>query len=276
MSEQSRKVEDYLPGGKTDPAGGVIEDNITDADQQQEARERDPVTGQFVAPDATPAIDWEERYKNLEKLNSQQAQYLGQYKQLVDDHITNPTPETQAAPEESKPITLDDLYEHPDETVRSAVDSHPAIQEIRDLKADLQKRDMADQVDRFKERHPDFQAIGTDPKFRTWVDENSMRQELFTRGNQYDLSAADALFSLYKAEQGITQIQEEQTQQQQIQAATLEESSQQMVTSQPQYSRSEYVDTLTRARQGDLQADLWIKRNAAGYREALGSGNVRD
>jgi len=276
MSEQTRKVEDYLPGGKQDPAGGVIDGNITDADSQQEARQRDPATGQFVTPDATPAIDWEERYKNLEKLNSQQAQYLGQYKQLVDDHISNPTPATEAAQEEAKLITLDDLYEHPDETVRSAVDSHPAIQEIRELKADLQKRDQADQISSFQERHPDFQEIGSDPKFRIWVDESPMRQELFNRGNQYDLSAADALFSLYKAEQGITQIKEDQTQQQQIQAATLEESSQQMVTTQPQYSRSEYVDTLTRARQGDLQADQWIKRNAAGYREALGSGNVRD
>lgn len=268
-------IDDYLPGGASDPAGRVIDDEIVDASKQQQQRQRDPVTGQFVA-DSTPATDWEQRYKELEKFNSRQAQTLGQQRQMIDEFITNPTPAAPVVQEEVKPITLDDLYEHPDETVRRAVDSHPAIQEVRQLKEDIQKRDLNDQVTDFKSRHPDYQTISTDPAFRNWVDDNPMRQELFARGNQYDLSAADALFSLYKAETGITQIQDEQTQQQAIDAASLESSSNVMVMEPNKYSRSEYVDKLTRARQGDLEADTWVKRNAAGYREALASGNVRD
>ena len=61
-----------------------------------------------------------------------------------------------------------------------------------------------------------------------------------------------------------------------IDAASLEESSAQQITEAPKYSRSEDVDKLTRARQGDLAADNWVKRNAAGYRNALATGNVRD
>ena len=84
------KVEDYMPGGQQDPAGGVLEEEITDATQQQQARQRDPQTGQFVA-DATPQINWEERYSELEKLNSRQAQTLGDQRKMIDEFITNPS-----------------------------------------------------------------------------------------------------------------------------------------------------------------------------------------
>jgi len=268
------EMKDYLPGGNKNPLGGIT-DEIDDAEQQQTQRQRDPLTGQFIT-DATPNVDWEDRYKELERLNSRQAQDLGTYRRMVDDYITNPTPTEPVVEEELQPLTVDDLYDNPDEAVRKAVDSHPAIREAKALRADLQKRDLMASVDRFKVRHPDYEEICGGAKFRDWVDGDSMRQELFSRGNQYDLSAADALVSLYKAENGMTQMNTEREQQQQIDAATLEDSSAIMVQEPVKYSRSEYVQKLTRARQGDLEADDWVKRNSAGYREALTSGNVRD
>jgi hypothetical protein len=262
--------KDYLPGGEK--AGG-LDTEIADSQNQSQAREHDPNTGQFVATPET--VDWEQRYKDLEVHNSKQAQNLGLYKNMVDEYITNPTPATPVV-EEAVPITVDDLYDNPDETIQRAVESHPAIREARELKEDMRKRDMEESLKGFEVRHPDYTTLATDPKFRNWVDEEPMRVELYGRANGYDLSAADALFSLYKAENNITQMNNEQLQAQQINAVSLEDSSSVMVTEPSKYSRTEYIDWYRRARQGDMEADRWVQRNAAAYREALGNGNVRD
>jgi hypothetical protein len=269
--------EDYLPGGKKDPnakAGGIDEE-IDAAGTQQQARQQDPVTGQFVS---TPeAVDWEKRYKDLEVMNSRQAQDLGTYRKMVDEYIINsPTPETEPVVAEPVPITVDELYDNPDEALNRVIDSHPAIREARQVTEDARKRDLENDLKDFQTRHPDFNEISHDPQFAQWVEAEPMRVELYNRGNQYDLSAADALFSLYKAENNISQMTEEQDQAIQIAAVSLEDSSSVMVNESPKYSRSEYVDTYQRAKQGDLEAERWIQRNSAGYRQALTSGNVRD
>lgn len=262
------KYEDYLPGGEksqTKPDG--IDEELKDAESQQQARQDD-----------STSVDWEERYKNLEKLNSQQAQYLGQYKKMVDEYIVaGPTSaEEPSVEEEPQPITVDDLYDDPDKTVRRAVESHPAIREAQKLTESFRKRELEEAVASFSDRHPDYQEITASSEFADWVKGSPTRVELYERGNQYDLSAADALFSLYKAEKGISKIQSDQEQQRAIEAATLEDSSAAMVVDPPRYSRSEYVDKLMRAKQGDLDAETWVKRNASKYREALANGKVRD
>ena len=271
------KIEDYLPGGTKDPnrGGDALTANINDAQRQQEARQdrpRDPVTGQFL-PDSTP-VDWEQRYKELEKLNSRQAQTLGEQRKLIDEYIAgNPTPESQPEPQESyQPITVDDLYEDPNSALQRAVDAHPAIQEARRLTKQYETDAREREANAFKERHPDYQDIASSPEFQNWVVDDPTRVSLYSRGNEYDFSAADALFRLYKAEKGIAQVREQQS----IEQAELVASSGEMVREPPKYSRMEYVEKLTRAKQGDLQAEDWVKRNAAGYRRALASGNVRD
>lgn len=259
------KFEDYLPGGKNDPAGGAIEDEITDAQGQQQARQND----------ATPATDWEQRYKELEKLNSRQAQTLGEYRKTIDSFIANPTPAPEANPpkEESGTFSLDDFYEDPNAAVLKAVESHPAIREARELKQKMIEQERQSAMDQFAQRHGDYNEIGASPEFQNWVADNPMRMELYQRADGYDFSAADALFSLYKAEKGITQM----THAQELTQAELVNSSGEVAPQEPpKYSRQEYINKLTRARQGDLEAEDWVKHNAAGYRMALASGNVRD
>jgi hypothetical protein len=256
------KYEDYI---NPKPEGG-IESEIATADAEQQARELT----------ATP-VDWEERYRNLEKLNSQQAQLVGEYRQVIDNYITNPTPASEPAQEESQPITVDDLYANPDEAVKRAVESHPAIQEARQIKAQFEHQNLQSQVDQFSQKHPDYQEIAQQPEFQVWVQENPTRMALAQSADGYDMNSADALFSLYKAEKGIAQITREQSEAQAINAASLESSTAMIAPQEePRYSRSEYIDQLKRARQGDLSSEEWVKRNAAGYRAALESGNVRD
>lgn len=272
------KIEDYLPGGENYPnrGGDALDANIADAADQQEQRQqpRDPVTGQFV-PDGSTTVDWEQRYKELEKLNSRQAQTLGEQRKMIDDYIMgNPTPQPEPEPQESyRPITVDDLYEDPNAALNRAVEAHPAILEARKLTEQYQKDAREREAEGFRQRHPDYQDIASSPEFQNWVVDDPTRVSLYSRGNEYDFSAADALFRLYKAEKGIAQVQEQRS----IEQAELVNSSGEMAPAEPpRYSRSEYIDKLQRAKQGDLDAENWVKRNAAGYRNALGSGHVRD
>lgn len=257
------KYEDYLPKPDGIPAGG-IDAEIGDAQGQQAAR----------IDNATPNIDWEERYKHLEQMNSRQAQTLGDYRKTIDDFISNPTP-AQAAPTDEPPakFSLDDFYEDPDAAMKAAIASHPAILEAQGMKTQMINDQRQRDLDSFAVRHPDWTEVGTTPEFQNWVAENPTRVDLFQRGDQYDFSAADALFSLYKAEKGLTQVNNAA----EIAQAELVSSSGELAPQEPAvYSRSEYINKLKRSKQGDLDAEDWVKTHAANYRMALTSGNVRD
>ena len=260
-------IEDYLPGGDNDPnapAGG-IDKEIAEATKDQQARDEN----------ATP-VDWEERYKNLEVLNSQQSQTVGEYRRVIDDYILNPTPASEPKQEESEPITTDDLYANPDEAISKAIEAHPAIQEAKEIKASFEAQERTRAVDTFKTSHPDFEDIKAKPEFASWVQENPTRVALYSAANNWDMNSADALFSLFKAEKGIVKLKEEKESADAIQAASLEDSSAVLVQDEPKYSRAEFIDKKMKANQGDQDAERWINRNVAAYRNALESGNVRD
>jgi len=266
------EFKDYLPGGKNAPAGGIDEE-IGDAAQQQQARLRDPNTGQFIVdPASTPNVDWEERFKELEQHNSRQAQTLGEYRRTIDNFIASPTPATPEPQDPPSPITVDEFYEDPQSTIQRAVDNHPVVQDARDLKAQMERDAILRSAQKFQGKHPDYEKIDATPEFQNWIVGDTTRQDLYSRGSSYDFSAADALFSLYKAEKGMAQVQTQQD----IQQAELVSSSGEMVQEPPRYSRAEYVHKLMRARQGDLECEDWVKANAANYRLALEAGNVRD
>ncbi|MHA2065236.1 MAG: hypothetical protein ACXABY_12740 [Candidatus Thorarchaeota archaeon] len=260
-------IEDYLPGGKNDPNAQAdgIEAEIIEASEDQTKRKED----------ATP-VDWEERYKNLEVLNSQQSQTVGEYRRVIDDYILNPTSESEPTQEEPKPITSDDLYENPDEAVNRAIANHPAIKRAQDIEQQFEAQERDRSVAGFRESHPDFEDIKGTPEFASWVYENPTRVALANAADKWDMNSADALFSLYKAEKGITKMQNEAKEAEAIQAASLEDSSAVMVTDEPKFSRGEFVDMKMKASQGDLDAERWVNRHIAAYRAALESGNVRD
>ena len=191
------RYEDYLPKPEGSPVDGTIDDQISTADQTQQTRDET----------STP-VDWEDRYKNLEKLNSQQAQVLGEYRKVIDSHILGDSP-TSTEPEpvqQSKPLTFDELADDPDSALNSKIESHPAVQEARKIKEMFEQQQQDAQLAEFQTKHPDYQDLTSKPDFAEWVQSDSTRLSLAQRADQWDLSAADALFSLYKAEKGIAQM----------------------------------------------------------------------
>jgi len=256
------KYEDYVQEVQGERVDG-IDSEIQDSSKQQAARQED----------ATQTVDWEKRYSELEKLNSRQAQTLGEYRKTIDEFIASPTSTDEPSSEENlSPITVDELYDDPNAAVQRAVESHPAIQEARQLKKGMEEDKRKSELESFSQRHEDYTDIVASPEFQNWVVDNPTRTDLFQRANQYDFSAADALFSLYKAEQGLTQVSRAND----IAQAELVSSSGELHTEPPKYSRSEYINTLKRAKQGDLDAEDWVKTHAPHYRRALEVGNVRD
>lgn len=271
MASYEEYAKKYLP------QEGDVEEAAAHAATQETERPRDPATGQFTEQNATPDIDWENRYKELEKLNSRQAQDLGNYRRMVDEYISSPTPANNAAVEEDpQPISVDDLYDDPNAAITRAVESHPAIKEAREIKAKLEAEAAAKEFSAFQERHSDFQEITADPAFKNWVFENQTRLALAQTADRGDLTAADALFSLYKAERGLSQSQNTQQQAEAVAQASLEGGYGAEPPAPDTYSRSEMLEQKIRAKQGDQAAERYVNQHAAAYRQALASGNVRD
>jgi hypothetical protein len=262
--------EEYAKKYAQQEGNDGLGDEIKDAEDQSVARQEADATQQ--------QIDWETRYKELEKLNSRQAQDLGNYRKLVDEYISNPTPADDATPvqEDPKPITSDDLWDDPDAALSRAVDSHPAIREAKEIKAKLEAEAAAKEFTAFQERHGDFQDIAADPTFKNWVFENQTRMSLGMAADKGDLTAADALFSLYKAEKGLAAQSQAQQQADAVAQASLEGGYGAEPPAPDTYSRSEMLEQKIRAKQGDQAAERYVNSHAAAYRKALASGNVRD
>jgi hypothetical protein len=91
-----------------------------------------------------------------------------------------------------------------------------------------------------------------------------------------DLTAADALFSLYKAEKGLAAQSQAQQQADAVAQASLEGGYGAEPPAPDTYSRSEMLEQKIRAKQGDQAAERYVNSHAAAYRKALASGNVRD
>ncbi len=249
--------EDYLPGGSkyTGPEE-VLETEIEAAEVQQEERVSTPVD-----------VDWEKRYTDLEVAYSRQGQQMGDYRALIDEHIS--TPDTEATgPTEVSPITPDDIYEDPDAAVRRAIDSHPAIQEAKELKQELANQKAQSDRNDFVAKFPNMQETIASPEFANWVNEDPTRLELARRADGWDLASADALFTMY--DNKAPAVAEAPP------VVELESGYGSEAPAPEQYSRSAMLQQKIRAKQGDYEAQAYVKAHGAAYRIALGEGNVRD
>ena len=254
------KYEDYV---KSSDPEVIAQEEIDEAAQQQEAREDKPVD-----------TDWEKRYKDLEVAYSRQGQTMGDYRKMIDEYVTT-TPEEPTVVEEVNPITPDDIFDNPDEAVRRAVDSHPAIKEARQLKQDIEADRTQAIRNTFNEKHPDAESDAKTPEFANWVNDDPMRLELAQRGNQFDVTAADALFALWDSEKAVKVVESEDDAAA-VDAASLETGGGTEDLAPERYSRSAMLEQKIRAKQGVEESRKYVKQHAVAYREALGAGLVRD
>jgi hypothetical protein len=254
------KYEDYINKSKEET---IVQEEIDAAAVQQEVRQ-----------ETTPDVNWQKRYEDLEVAYSRQGQQMGDYRKVIDEFVS--TPEIQPEIEvDASPITADDIYDNPAEAVNRAVDAHPAILKAKQLEKDLAEQKAIELRSQFALRHPDYQTVYESTEFANWVAENPLREDLRQRAATFDMTAADALFSLWEAEQQVA-TSTEQVEAANVASVSLESGVGAESPAAERYSRSEMLDKKIRAKQGDIGAERYVKAHAVAYREALQAGNVRD
>lgn len=158
-------------------------------------------------------------HMEAEKLIGRQGSEVGELRRIVDDYIRAQAASKQQL--QAEPVEEEEFFANPRGAVDKAVESHPAIQQAKQLNAEMiRNRALA----ALQATHPDYQQIVSDPGFQSWVSGSKVRQELLVRADrQFDFDAANELLSLYKERKGAavqTVEAEKQARKQAVRAAT--------------------------------------------------------
>jgi len=264
--------EDYLPGGKNyvgEEEPSKVDKEIVDAAAQTEERTSSTPEEQ--------ATDWRTKYEEMNKAFSRQGNLVGEQKRMIDDYITSSTHQEPSVEEVSpEPISVDSLYDNPQEAIDRAIANHPSVKRAEALEIQLNNDRLMEAQNAFTHKHDDYVEITQSPEFANWVVEQPMRQSLALAADGHDYHAADALFTLYKADKALSAASSQATNDAAVAAAELSTPAGGEPPAPDSYSRSEMLSQKILAKQGNLEAEAYVNKHAVAYREALGSGNVRD
>ena len=155
-------------------------------------------------------------HQEAEKLVGKQSSEVGELRKVVDDYITQQTQLSQ----KQEPVEEVDFFAEPDRAVSNAIDNHPSVQEAKQMAQEYRKSSALAQL---QSKHPDRNTILQDEKFVEWVNGSAMRSRLLKQADQqFDVEAADELFSTWKERQqllGTTAEAEKSQRKQQVKAA---------------------------------------------------------
>lgn len=163
---------------------------------------------------APPEADLPEKYKGksvvdivkmhqeAERLIGRQAQEVGEVRKLADELLRS-----QLKPKEPEvqPPKEVDFFENPQEAIKRAVETNPAVLEARQYAIQAQRTQAVQQL---QQTHPDFQQIVKDQDFLQWVGASAVRQKLMREADAYDFTAANELLSTFKE---IRQLKQQRT-----------------------------------------------------------------
>lgn len=131
-------------------------------------------------------------HQESEKLLGRQSSEVGELRKVVDEFITKQT-ELVA---HKDPVEEVDFFADPGKAVARAIENHPAVAELKTHKEATRKSSAQAEIMR---RHPDVNNVISDPEFMEWVSKSNVRQRLLVQADrEYDVDAADELFSTYK------------------------------------------------------------------------------
>lgn len=133
-------------------------------------------------------------HQEAEKLVGRQSSEVGELRKVVDDFIKinldNNTHKKQAEIEEI------DFFEKPKEAIAQSISSNSDIQEIKQMRVDMARRDA---MNRLEQVHPNFMDTAKSEEFLSWIKASKVRTELLQRADSnFDFDAADELLSTWK------------------------------------------------------------------------------
>lgn len=121
-----------------------------------------------------------------------QANELGEVRRLADELIKS----QMHRPKEQEAVSDEiDLFENPKEAIRRAIEANPMVQSAA-LQADNARKAMAQQ--QLASLHPDFGQIVQEQGFTEWIGKSNIRKQLYQQANDFNVDAANELFSTYK------------------------------------------------------------------------------
>ena len=132
-----------------------------------------------------------EMHQQAEKLIGKQGSEVGELRRVVDDFIATQT--SKASQTTETPVTTEEFYDNPAESVDKRINSHPAIQEAQKAAKDMKRTAT---LTRLNAEYPDLETTVQDPDFAEWIKSSRVRSELYNRAEvEFDYDAAKELLS---------------------------------------------------------------------------------
>lgn len=162
-------------------------------------------------------------HQEAEKLVGKQSSEVGELRKVVDEYIHQ---QTQLTQQTNEPVEEIDFFSEPDKAVSNAIENHPSVREAKQVAQEYRKTTALSQL---QSKHPEMQTILQDEKFLEWIKGSNVRTRLLQQADQqFDVEAADELFSTWKERQqmiGTTADAEKSQRKQQVKAASTGSSS---------------------------------------------------
>lgn len=133
-------------------------------------------------------------HQELERKFGSQGSEVGELRKVVDQFIRSQTAPKQA--EKQEPEEEIDFFSDPEKAVSRAIEKNPYVQQALGY---AQQAQVSSALNNLQKKHPDMQEVVNNPKFAEWIKGSKVRTELFVKADQqYDVDAADELFSTWK------------------------------------------------------------------------------
>jgi hypothetical protein len=162
-------------------------------------------------------------HQEAEKLVGKQSSEVGELRKVVDEYIHQ---QTQLTQQTNEPVEEIDFFSEPNRAVSNAIENHPSVREAKQVAQEYRKTTALSQL---QSKHPEMNTILQDEKFLEWIKGSNVRTRLLQQADQqFDVEAADELFSTWKERQqmiGTTADAEKSQRKQQVKAASTGSSS---------------------------------------------------
>lgn len=217
-------------------------------------------------------------YVELEKAYSRQGQDIGRLRRLVDEEVLESQLSRKVAEKPpTKPVTVDDLYENADATLRRVVQEETSAR-VEELERQLQAAKQQQALTEFSAKYPDWQEQVKDPAFLNWIAEDPYRQRLAQAADAGDLAAADVLFGIHRDLKGKARrsAEDKRRRDTELRDASLESSGPAAADMTQVYSRADLMEQRVRARQGDQKAIRYLNAHQNRIRKAYEEGRIVD
>ena len=263
------RYEDYV--NKTDD----LQDEIDHAAVEAENRAKeDDLPERFKGKSAAEIA---KSYEELEKLQSRQAQSLGEMRQQVDELVRQSESRDLEDDNSAEPVTVDDLYDDPEATIGKIVERTMQKQAPKEDTPYTETTEFQERVKDMDEKFDGWRDVTATPEFQNWLVETPYRARIAQAANNFDMDAASDLLDEYYTLQGIgKESPEEEAQRRQALAdGTLESGGAEYEEPPQTFSRREIMDRRILAKSGNREADYWLRDNADAISRAY-AGRVVD